>query len=611
MAIEFDCPNCKTHYRLKDEFGGKTATCKNPNCRKVIPIPKPTGAVVAAATPADLDALAAAAFSDEPAKAAGAGEMIQVTCSGCDHVWSVEASKEGKNVLCPECRKPNRVPLRKKEEKADWRTGGGGPSMAKRETGMDREGAFATATAAGISTDTAREIVKGREAEEEPEERRKRLLKRGALLVLVLGIVGTGLFFALKTRREIKIEENMADAVKERAEKGVKDQRFEVLMWRASSEQRARTAGSSAEATEALKDLQKARNRLPGPSASGSDADRLGLIADIATTIPQLAVPTGGDPEKYVKKEEIHRELRLTIAIIADTELAADVVRRTTREFAKRGQPTAVEEIVRQPSSPNATGPDLAAQVGLELARMAREPGQNADSYRSAAEEVLKRLPNTDTPGAQALRLALGKPAPAKKEGETPAAQPTPAAIAEAEAIKGNVAGATAAKKMGKPEDRAKVLATVGQTLAETNPTEAKSLLVDASRDLKTVKNSVSPWVSIRVCYWLAKLGDDLEAESLAASLPDDQSKAWGRLEALRGRLDSTKGKKGEDAWLDAIGDPTKLAAAAKAREVMARHNVAEGAGDYQSVVRKWTPGDVRPFGTAGLILGQLDKAGK
>src|SRR3954463_6268543 len=66
MAIEFDCPHCQTHYRLKDEFGGKTATCKNPNCRKVIPIPKPesNGKPVA---PADLDAIAAAAFAEEQA----------------------------------------------------------------------------------------------------------------------------------------------------------------------------------------------------------------------------------------------------------------------------------------------------------------------------------------------------------------------------------------------------------------------------------------------------------------------------------------------------------------------------------------------------------------
>src|SRR5262249_17952775 len=145
MAIEFNCPHCKTHYRLKDEFGGKTATCKNPDCRKVIPIPK-SGSQFLTSAPADLHAIAAAAFADEAAKGAKRAElMIPVTCSGCDYAWTVEASKEGKNVRCPECGKVVRVPVRKKEEKADWRTRGGGPSLAKRETGLDREGAFGTA----------------------------------------------------------------------------------------------------------------------------------------------------------------------------------------------------------------------------------------------------------------------------------------------------------------------------------------------------------------------------------------------------------------------------------------------------------------------------------
>src|SRR3712207_3484203 len=99
MAIDFDCPHCGTHYRLKDEVGGKTATCKNPNCRKVIPIPK-AQSNGKPAPPADLDAFAAAAFLDDPAQTKTAEEMITVTCGGCDHTWQVEASKEGKNVLC-------------------------------------------------------------------------------------------------------------------------------------------------------------------------------------------------------------------------------------------------------------------------------------------------------------------------------------------------------------------------------------------------------------------------------------------------------------------------------------------------------------------------------
>jgi ribosomal protein S27E len=600
MAIEFDCPHCKTHYRLKDEFGGKTATCKNPDCRKVIPIPKPTGPVMSA-TPADLDAIAAAAFAEEAAKAnKPTEEMIPVTCSGCDHTWSVEASKEGKNVRCPECGKVIRVPIRKKDEKADWRTGGGGPSLAKRDTGLEREGAFGTADTRGISEGTAREIVKGREAEEEPEERRKRRLKWGVRIVAGLAVVGAGVYFALKTGREIKSDANMAQAVKEQKDQGSKDARFEALIHRASAEYRARTAGSADEAKGALEDWKLARNKFRGSGAGpkGQPADAAGVLADVAVTIPYF-LATDEQAERGFKKDVMVKELRQTLQEISDLELVADIVRTVTREFARRGQPTLGEDVAHQRGESN----ELVAQIGLELLRINRE------QYKPTVEAMLKKVGNADTPGLQALRAFF--PPSAKKEGEAPPA-PSLAATAEAEAIKGNIAAATSAvRKVGKVEDKAKALAIVGQTILETSPGEATPLLVDASKALKDVKGLVSPWVSVRVCRLLARVGQFDEAESLAASLSDNEAKAWGRLEALRGRLEGMKGQKADDGWLGPIGDPSKSAAAAKAHEVIARYNAAQGFGDYQGVVKKWPIGTVRPFGTAGLVLGQLDRDGK
>ena len=603
MAIVFNCPHCATNYRLKDEFGGKTATCKNPNCRKVIPIPKPSGngAVV---PPADLDALAAAAFSDEPAKADKAAEqMIQVTCSGCDHAWMVEASKEGKNVLCPECRRPNRVPLRQKEGKADWRTGGGGPSLAKRDTGLDREGAFGTANIGGISPEAAREIVKSREAEEEPEERRKRLIKRAVLFVVVASVLGLVGYFAFQQRRIDRAETRMEDAVAELTKDGSKEGRFVGLIHRASAESRIRLAGSAEDAAAALKDLQLARNKAKGSPGKGPSPDNAAVVADVAVTSPQL-LGSAEQVDKGVRLEKtaVIKELRQALQEIPDAELVAEVVRGVTREAAPRGHPTLAEDVAHQ----RADGPELIAQIGLELLRLDRT------KYRGDAEGLAQKLGAADTPGAQALRAALGKAAPAKKEGEAPPA-PSLTAVAEAAAINGDAAGATSnARKVPRKEDRAKALAAVGQTLVSTNPTEATAVLVEAAKALQDVQGGVSPWVSVRVCRLLGRLGKFAEAEALAASLPDEQTKAWGRLAALQGRLEAMKNQKGDDTWLEPVGDPTKVAAAAKAREVMARHNAAAGfGGEYQSVVRKWTPGTVRPFGMAGLVLGQLDRDGK
>lgn len=599
MAIEFNCPHCKTHYRLKDEFGGKTATCKNPDCRKVIPIPKASGSLPSA--PADLDAIAAAAFADEVAKADKPAElMIPVTCTGCDYAWTVEASKEGKNVRCPECGRVVRVPVRKKEEKADWRTGGGGPSLAKRETGLDREGAFGTAHMGGISEGTAREIVKSRDDEEEPEERRRKVIKRGLISLLILAVIGAAAYFAFKTRKEMKTEANMAQAVKEQKEQGAKDPRFEAIMLRASAEYKCRTASSSEEAGEALNEVRRARNTLKqAHGGKGPSADAAGLIAEVAVTMPLLLGSTA-EEEKGVrhKKDEVVREIRQTLDLITDPDLVAEVVRTATRECARKGHPTLLEGVANQ----RADKDELNAQIGLELLRVDRE------KYRGDAEGLLTKLGTADTPGAQALRTALGKPLPAKKKDENPA--PSPAATAEAEAIKGNgAAAAKAARSVSGAAEKAKALAAVGQTMLQSGPGEAGPVLVDASKTLKGAQGVVSPWVSIRVCRLLGRAGQFEEGESLAASLPDDQTKAWARLGALRGRLETMKDKKAEDAWLDPIGDPTKLTAAAKAREVVARHNAAAGfAGDYQGVVKNWTAGSVRPFGMAGIVLGQLDR---
>lgn len=602
MAIEFDCPHCKTHYRLKDEFGGKTATCKNPNCRKVIPIPK-TESNGKPLAPADLDAIAAAAFADEQAKAdKPAEEMIPVTCTGCDHTWTVEASKEGKNVRCPECGKVVRVPLRKKDEKADWRTGGGGPSLARRDTGLDREGAFGTANMGGITGETAREIVKDREAEEEPEERRRKLLKRALILFVVLAVAAPAVYFGLQTRKEIKTDANMAQAVKEQKEQGTKDARFEAIMHRASAEYKSRTAGSADDITAALNEAKLAKNTLKAAaSPKGPTADNLGLLAEAAVTFPYLLGTTEQvDKGTRLPRERVAGEIRQTLDLITDPDLVAEVVRAATRQCASKEHQLLLEDVALKRGDKD----ELLGQIGLELLRV------NRDKYRGDAETLLGKVTNADAPGAQALRAALDKPVAAKKDKKDVPAAPPPAAAAEADAIKGNAAAAAkAARSVNGVAEKVRTLAAVAQTLQPSNPTEAAALLGDAAKALKAAQGAVSPWAAIRVCRLLGRAGQFDEAEAVAGTLPDDQTKAWARLEALRGRLDTMKDRKAEDAWLDPVGDPTKLAAAAKAREALARHNAAAGAGGpYQEVVKKWPAGTVRPFGTAGIVLGQLDR---
>jgi predicted negative regulator of RcsB-dependent stress response len=603
MAIDFDCPHCGTHYRLKDEVGGKTATCKNPNCRKVIPIPKAqsNGKPVA---PADLDAIAAAAFADEAAKTQGAQETITVTCAGCDHTWQVDASKEGKNVLCPECRRPNRVPLRQQAKKADWRTGGG-PTLAKKETGLDREGAFGTAHMGQISDTTAREIVKTREAEEEPEERRKKWLKRGAIATLAVVVLGVGGYFLFKGRKEVREDARMEDAVKE-LKAGTTDPRFQALIHRASGEYKIRSSAGKADTDAALQDLKLARNTVANQvsAAKASDADKNAILAQVAITMGELLGTTAQvDKDERLKKDDVVKELRQTIEKISDPDLAADVVRALTRKFAEKGQPTAIEDVARQYPG---QGPEMVGQVGLELLRLQPE------AHRPQAEDVLKRLQG-DAPAVQALRLALGRQPTAEKKArdkkgpEKKGFETSPVAVAEAEALKGNVAAAgQAAARAGSTEDRVRAYVAAAQALIDTKPTEAAGLL-DAA--VTQAKGGAPPtWLVIRLCRLLARAGKFDAAEALVPSLAEEPSRAWARLEILRGRLAAAGNAKADDSWLPPLGDPTKSPAAAQGHEEVARHNAAAGIGDYQTTVKSWAAGTVRPFGTAGLVLGRQDR---
>lgn len=592
MAIVFDCPHCGTNYRLKDELGGKTATCKNPNCRKVIPIPKAKAAPVVAA--ADLDALAAAAFSDESANQAAVVEWIDVTCSGCDHLWKVEAEREGKNVLCPECRKPNRVPVRKKAEKADWRSGGGGPTGAKKETGLDREGAFSTGQIGGISSQTATKLVRERDSEEEPEVKRKRRLKQLLYGTIFLMVAGTGGYFALKTSREIRADNKMSDAVAEVDDKkdGSNDPRHKSIVHRASGEFRIRSAEKAEDIKAAMLDLQTARNVLN--STQGSAIDRNILLAEVAISMADLlGTPEEIEADTRLDGKTVIPQIRQALQRLgpAEAELVNDSIRAVTRKFAAKQQAVLAEQIAVQ------LGPDAVGTVGLELLKLDRE------KHKATVTGMLQKAGNPDAaPSLQALKIFLaitpakGKEAPKGKE-----IPPSTKAIAEAAALKNDPAGARAAASRGTTDEKAAAFAAAGIVLDDV------PMLTEAANLLKGSKTTANVWVCLRVCRALANLGAVDKAEELAASLNDDAAKAWGRLEVIRGRLLAGKSAKADDSWLDPLGDPVKSGAALKAREEFARHNARNG-HEYQSVIKGWTKGSVRPAGIAGTLLGIQDR---
>ena len=206
MAIEFDCPNCQHHYRLKDELAGKTATCKS--CRQKIVIPQP---VTIPDDPPQLspeqiaaaEAAAHAAFADEPVKAeADAKErVIDVECGHCNHKWTEPIARAGKNTLCPnpECKQRIKIPEAKADEVLDWRqTRTKGPSLAKDNQLKKLEGVQDAADA---------QMVKGeslKAADATGEEFEPRPLKQKVMFVLLaVGLVASlvfGVVYLTRTR---------------------------------------------------------------------------------------------------------------------------------------------------------------------------------------------------------------------------------------------------------------------------------------------------------------------------------------------------------------------------------------------------------------------------
>jgi hypothetical protein len=608
MSIVCQCPYCAKSYKLKDELLGKKVNCNNPKCGKSFPVVAvqevaagPTGPAI---NQAELDALAAAAFSDEPVQEKPKEqEQIEVTCAGCDHKWTVGIDKEGKNAPCPECRKVNRVPMRVKAKQVDWRSddNSGRPKYAKIEQ-PKVEGAIDAANVTAVSMEGAREILKQHEEPEEPSVVRKRWAKRILLGIVLVGGLGYGIFSLATARKEIKTENLLKKAAEEVANKdhgyGDKAKQFHAIVLRSAAEHRARDAKTQAEFDTAHTDIKSARN-----DAKGATLDHAAMLAETALTVPAL-LEAGNriDDVKPKAKQFFLTELRQTLQFINEQpDLLHDTLRGVTRKLVERQQTMALVDVAglaSQLGKDDLGKGEAIAQVGLELVRLGK---------KAEADEIFEKHRTFVTPSMVGLRLALGKPA-AKGQETAPVAR-----IAEAESAallgdgKKAIDRATAGPQ-ARPDEKIRALIAVAHALVDVQPAQAADAADKASKLIiaPDAKGQVTPWVIIRACRVLARAGKPDEAEKLADSLPDAQSKAWGKLEAMRGRMLQGKDKKGDDQWLDSVGDPTKQLAAAKAREELARHN-AKLDGSYQKAVELWTRGTIRPFGYAGIVLGQQD----
>lgn len=614
MPIVFNCQYCGEPYKLKDELAGRTATCRNPNCRKTFIVPTPTKAIpskranppASKPSPApdiDIDSIAAAALSDEPEQKGPAGKPIDVVCRHCDHKFTVEPDKAGKMVICPDCGRPTKVPAAQAEKKLDWRNNDGAPSLAKRDFG-DMSNVMDTTTTTIVEGKTiqAAGATQLRDAEE-PEERRKRQIKTTIYLFLFLTMIGTAGYGIWGYGKAVRIETTMAKAVEaiESPNGGATDPIFHALMRRASGEYKSRIANSEDDIKSALKDLQLARNLLMKVPPTNSERDA--VLIEVALTFPVLA---GNEEQVRLNKKkpwtDIQREIRQTLAMLnpQDREVFWYGLRLLTERLVQYKQPLMAADISSNIFPIDTPDGQIAlAQVGFELLRLGKVEEASQIPNRVTAKKV--------NPMLQGLKLALNKAAnpdlkdPKKKE------QPDPMALAMVSIFQGDISKAkNQAEINSTTENRS---ARLVQLACQCQGDKAADFLNTVADILKLDKNA-SAWLYRRLLASLLRANQVPQAETLSDLVPNPGVKAWCKLDLARYKLAAMTKKKADDSLLDLPGDPTKSAAAAKIREEIARHNAFAGEGAYSKVIDRWEKGIVRPFGQAGWILGKQDRDG-
>lgn len=88
MPISTQCPKCQKLYKLKDELLGKRVTCASSSCRTIFEV-KPYLPPGSKQHPKlDAEAIAAAAFKDEPDAIEAVPEdqrKVTMACNVCEH----------------------------------------------------------------------------------------------------------------------------------------------------------------------------------------------------------------------------------------------------------------------------------------------------------------------------------------------------------------------------------------------------------------------------------------------------------------------------------------------------------------------------------------------
>ena len=164
----------------------------------------------------------------------------------------------------------------------------------------------------------------------------------------------------------------------------------------------------------------------------------------------------------------------------------------------------------------------------------------------------------------------------------------------EAEKIEALLAVAEGAIGAGKKEDAASAVEDAVARLQEL-------------RKSKVVQPRLGEWFAYRLLQAAFRAGNPAAARILIDSTENAALKAWSKLEGFRAKL-ADKPKVAEEGWLEAPSDAAEfLPATSIGFAELARYNARLGE-EKKSTIDRWIEGVARPFGWAGMTLGQLDR---
>lgn len=664
MAIVFNCPLCNHPYKLKDELAGKRATCKNPDCRKVIVIPAASGLSIAELggivpdgpgkndTPlptnaADIEAAALRALSEteQEREDKASQNVIPVRCDYCAHEWTEPLEKAGKNTLCPneECRQRVKVPMPKKGDAPhDWRSGANKPSLAKEN--FEKPADVVDAEAKVVSREAWKEGG-GAEQELEPISLKRRLFIASIIGTPIL-VLAIGIWFLVSWRKSEGEVHHFDKAVTEFAEGRAELAPAEAPLFGGILELAAgeyalnpRQQEKDKALAQSLQHFSRARNELQSGAQKDERRSAAGERYAVAGELALAILGLGGTEEqvndgarlRWVPEaaagrtlrqktvHTVHEELLYTVNLLqqggADFDTRSILTRRLARDLIRRGEITLASNIPTFLFTP-AEQPEARAIVALELYRA--DPG-SAEARKTAEE--LKALmaagtvrPNPVPASAQALWAVLGiEKAPVLVPplgGQL--ADSTRAAYVALRLLKPDQSSPAlelTQKPGGSLGGRLRALQLYAEWSAEPGPA-FDAAISSVGMNAKGKKETVPAVILVRLAQLAAASGRVDQANQLADLIPDDGLKAWARGSAIQFAMASDHKTKLDDAAFEVPADPKLLRAGhAWGRLWQARHNTrVDGASAATKAIASWPKGTIHPFGLAGIALGQHDR---